>query len=669
VRLIADLNRAGDQVVLIAVPDPTDRGDEIPATARGLKTLSPAFKKTKPAGGLTAPVSWPLIIQLRAQFGDRLHIMEDLEAWLTTELIRRTSDVVLSWQPEQAYWWQLEAGRMIAGRRRVQLHDSPGVGKTLSTIIGVVNAGVTGPVLVVAPATVCGVWADEFAKWAPQVSIGTYLGKDRQQLLDQTDGAQPPDVLVTSYRTFTLDVDTLTEYRWGGLVLDEFHAIKNPDSQQSRAVRSFGNRLAKSDPDALMVGLSGTPVTHHAGQLWPLLNTFDPLAFPSRTRWTDRYVEQVEEDYGHAEQGNVLRHRRDEFDLTLTGQHRRISKSEVLEDLPPKVYSVRTATLPANWRKAYDEFEADMIARLPGLSQDGLGQDGLSQDGLDPQPGDDAVGGLEDDSGGELKAMNVLTVIGHLTRMASAAADVRIDEEIVEETGEVIERVHLDLRDPSWKVDSCLEILAEREPVAAGGKPVVVAAASRQLVELAGARMMRTGRRVGYITGTISLARRRQMIADFQNGELDVLCLTTGAGREGITLTAADTLIFLQRPWGLVDALQTEDRLHRPGAEQHESINIIDIVASNTIDTRIREVLRERGAALSDLLADPSVVADILGGSGDRPRGGGAVNQPAAVNSVGVPHTGPLTNGADRSGQVDLINLADVQARADPPPW
>ena len=46
----------------------------------------------------------------------------------------------------------------------------------------------------------------------------------------------------------------------------------------------------------------------------------------------------------------------------------------------------------------------------------------------------------------------------------------------------------------------------------------------------------------------------------------------------------------------------------------HDSIEIIDIVAADTVDTRIRAVLREKAGQLAEVLQDPRIVAELLGG-------------------------------------------------------
>lgn len=83
----------------------------------------------------------------------------------------------------------------------------------------------------------------------------------------------------------------------------------------------------------------------------------------------------------------------------------------------------------------------------------------------------------------------------------------------------------------------------------------------------------------------------------------------------GITLTAAFTGVFLQRPWSLVESIQAGDRCDRIGSEIHESIEIVVVAAKDTIDTRVRSVLREKAGQLADLVQDPRIVAELLGGA------------------------------------------------------
>lgn len=363
-------------------------------------------------------------------------------------------------------------------------------------------------------------------------------------------------------------------YLAGGLLVHNCHLIKNPHAARTNAVR----RLARNVK--AFVALSGTPITHHPGDLWPTLTCLAPGAWPSRERWVNRYCTSGVADYGESILG-LNPGTEPEFRLTLLGQQRRVAKADVLDQLPPKVYSVRTVELPPAYRTAYDAMESDMLAELP--------------------------------DGGELGVMDALSQLTCLSRLACSAADAEITFETVEDgMGGTIEKrhVHLELKAPSWKVDALLEVLEERP-----GKPVVVFAPSAQLIKLAGFAATAAGHRVGYVIGGQSMKDRTETVAKFQAGELDLICATTGAGGVGITLTAASTVVFLQRPWSLVESLQAEDRCHRIGSEIHECVEIVDIVAANTIDTRVRSVLREKAGQLADLVQDPRIVAELLGGA------------------------------------------------------
>jgi SNF2 family DNA or RNA helicase len=311
--------------------------------------------------------------------------------------------------------------------------------------------------------------------------------------------------------------------------------------------------------------------------MWPALSALEPEALPSGERYETRYIQKTNNDYNEKVVG-LNPFRETEFRTILLGRTRRVAKADVLKFLPAKQHSVRTVVLPPEWRKAYDDIESKMLAELP--------------------------------DSGELSAVSVLTQLTRLSQLASAPATVEIIPKWDEAKGEWKDHQHVELRAPSWKVTELLNVLAERP-----GKPTVCFAVSRQLIMLAGTAALAAGLKVGYIVGGQTPKVRTANREAFQRGELDVICVTAAAGGTGLNLTAADTAVFLQRPWSLVDAMQAEDRIHRIGSEIHTSISIIDIVAEATVDSRIRAVLRQKAGHLGELLQDPRIVAQLLGGA------------------------------------------------------
>mmetsp|Transcript_13269 Transcript_13269/g.24902 ORF Transcript_13269/g.24902 Transcript_13269/m.24902 type:complete len:314 (-) Transcript_13269:27-968(-) len=86
------------------------------------------------------------------------------------------------------------------------------------------------------------------------------------------------------------------------------------------------------------------------------------------------------------------------------------------------------------------------------------------------------------------------------------------------------------------------------------------------------------------LAGETPSAKRQKMIDNFQDGIKPVFIGTFGAAGVGITLTAARTIILMDRPWTPGDALQAEDRVRRIG--QTKSVRSIWIRAFN-IDEQI----------------------------------------------------------------------------------
>jgi SNF2 family DNA or RNA helicase len=358
------------------------------------------------------------------------------------------------------------------------------------------------------------------------------------------------------------------------VVADEVHLCANADAAQSRAVKRIASRATA------FAGLSGTLITHDFGDVYQVLAIMDDASWPSKKRYRARYL--LTRSNGYAETVTGLRPEMEhEFFACLEGQLIRRAKADVLDWLPPKIYSVRRPDMPPQWRHAYDTMEAQMLAELP-------------------------------DGGGDLPVMNVLTQLTRLSQLASSAADVEITWEVDEDTGLEVPRYHVTLKRPCWKAETLLGILAERP-----GQPTAVFTESRQLALLAGEYCTGAGLRTGYVTGTgggITTRTRQQAVADFQAGVLDVIMCTAGAGGTGITLTAANCGVMMQRPYKYDLAVQPEDRQHRPGSEIHDHVEIIDLVTKDTVDQRRRDVLRDKAGQLGQLLRDVRVVKALLGG-------------------------------------------------------
>lgn len=110
-----------------------------------------------------------------------------------------------------------------------------------------------------------------------------------------------------------------------------------------------------------------------------------------------------------------------------------------------------------------------------------------------------------------------------------------------------------------------------------------------------------------YITGETKDTERMNEINRFQTDpSCKVIIGTIGAMGTGLTLTAAQTVIFLDSPWNRALKDQAEDRAHRVGTAG--TVNIITICCKNTIDERIEALVDKKGA-ISDALVDGKMSA------------------------------------------------------------
>lgn len=497
---------------------------------------------------------------------ERLMLLVD---WQLAQL-RTKEGPRLDWSDSPLYQFQQIGVEFICNSRRTILADDMGTGKTVQALISLAEVDAF-PALVVCTNSMKFKWADEVRNWLgedviPYVVDGTK--PKREKIIAEaaaSDESGHPVVVIVNYETLwrhsalapfgsTALSDkekvegSLNQIRWQAVVADEAHKIKEPKAKQTRAVW-YASRSAR-----VRLALTGTPIVNSPDDLWSIGRFVCPEEFGlSRSRWRDRYCIMQPGIHGGVENLGLRPDRRAELDAWLQPRFLRRTKEEVLPQLPSKVRTTLKVQMTTKQAKAYKALKDEMIARL--------------------------------DDGSLILATDGLGLSIRLRQVASAMP--------VVEDGAVTA-----LTAPSCKVDALLDLLED------GAAPVVVYAESRKLIELAAAEVEKRGYRVGLITGLVPTDERAVVVAEFQAGNLDVVLGTTGAAAEGVTLTRASTLIFLQRSWSNVANRQAEDRVHRIGQEA-SSVNIITLVTEDTIDEAVENTVNEKEGRFQELVRDP----------------------------------------------------------------
>jgi SNF2 family DNA or RNA helicase len=131
---------------------------------------------------------------------------------------------------------------------------------------------------------------------------------------------------------------------------------------------------------------------------------------------------------------------------------------------------------------------------------------------------------------------------------------------------------------------------------------IVVFGQSKQVINMLSHRLTKKNIPTGILTGDTPQGDRGRLVTAFQRGDLRVFAGTIGAGGVGITLTASSTVVFLDRAWSPAVNRQAEDRLHRIG--QKNAVQVIDIVARNTVDLGRLQRIRRKWIWLRQILGD-----------------------------------------------------------------
>lgn len=563
------------------------------------------------------PLTWAACLQLRGIFGKDLNIGPELREWARLEKedrvnpamsLRTVTDLPAGGLLEGSLWSKLY-GFQRAGVSFLQtagsalLADEMGTGKTVQTLTALrwLCKNGSSPVLIVCPNSMKEVWKREAEIWYPEATPYVVRGSATARRKTLTAASKDPSALViinfeaVRYHSRTAGFGSIALKRCpasacgGGkqtktteaqcevherelnsipfhaTVVDEAHRIKDGSAKQSRAIKAASSGKTVRHRFAL----TGTPIANNPADLWSIMNFVDPTSFPTKSKFVDRYCAVSFNAFGGMDIGGLNPATQDEFYGVIHPMMRRMPKALVLPQLPPKVRTVRSVQMTDKQAKAYDQMASGTVTRL--------------------------------EDGALLWAKEDIAVQTRLLQFSSAYME-KTGEKLNPKTGEMDEVYTM--CEPSPKLDAMEDVIEEM-----GDRPLVIASISRQLLRLAQNRLDKAGLSYGIIAGDTPQWERDLFIQKFQKGELQYMLLTMQAGGVGITLTAADTILFLQRSWSMIENKQTEDRVHRIGSEKHESVTIIDLVTEGTVEENQIASLETKLAILEQVVQDKKILA------------------------------------------------------------
>jgi hypothetical protein len=446
-----------------------------------------------------------------------------------------------------------------AGHRSFLLADEPGLGKTAQALIA---ASVTGsyPLLVVVPNVVKVNWAREVEKWTPQRSATVVHG-------DGDDIDAFADVVIVNYEVLDRHVAWLSRRGFKGMVVDEAHFIKNKDSQRSKNVLALSRNIRASQPNALFIALTGTPLINQIEDfrmIWQYLGWIDDKQPLPRLM---RKLEETELSPG--DPGFFAAARSAVIDMGIV----RRKKQDVAADIPARRIADIPVELDGESGRSIHEAEAALVARLvERYRRLAVARPDSAQDDLIRWV---AAAELEESKGSET-GDNVFAMVRKIGQAkATPAADYTVN--LARNVGKVVFFAkHIDVMD-----------IAEKHFAAAGLKTVS-------------------------IRGEQTAKARTAAIDAFTN-DPDVavaVCSLMTAG-VGINLQVASNVVLAELSWTNAEQTQAIDRVHRIGQEL--PVTAWRIIAAGTIDGRISELIDSKAGLAARALDGEAALEEEAG--------------------------------------------------------
>ena len=292
------------------------------------------------------------------------------------------------------------------------------------------------------------------------------------------------------------------------------------------------------------LALTGTPITSRAEDLWNILHW---LGVERNSFWQYRGRYCVMGGYGGH---NVVAYRNlDELSLKLKRAMIRRKKDEVF-DLPPKLHSYEYVELTPKQRVHYNSIRQGILKRID-----------------------------------EIVALpNPLTEFIRLRQCTSG-----------------LEVLEVDGKD-NPKLDRLKELL--EEVIIPNGKKLVVFSQWGKVTKILRRELKKYN--PAYITGEVKDSKRQEEVKRFQNDSTCRVCIgTISAMGTGLTLTAGEYVVFMDRAWTSADNEQAEDRCHRIGTTG--TVNVITMIAQGTVDERVENIIKQK-KDLSDAVVEGRAV-------------------------------------------------------------
>jgi len=331
------------------------------------------------------------------------------------------------------------------------------------------------------------------------------------------------------------------------MVVDESTTIKNPKAKRTK------NILQLADRAQYRRILTGSPVTKNPLDLFTQCYFLDPFHLDHQSYYSfrTRYaIMKTAHIAGRSIQLVAGFKHLAELSEKLKPFSYRVLKEDCL-DLPDKIYMKRVISLTDEQLKVYKQMKEEALAILNEKT---------------------------------VTTVNALTQLMRLQQITCGhfVADDGTTQEI-----------------KNNRLNELMDILDEVE-----GKAIIWVHWQKdvQIIKKALIKEYGPGSVVDYYGLTPQDQRQKNKDAFQNDSKVRYFVGTPQTGGYGITLTAANTVIYYSNGYDLEKRIQSEDRAHRIG--QHKPVTYVDILAEETVDEKIVKSLRKKINIASEVMGE-----------------------------------------------------------------
>ncbi len=429
------------------------------------------------------------------------------------------------------------------------LADDMGLGKTIQ-IISLLLAQKgrdTGfaPSLLVLPASLLSNWKNELSRFAPSLTVACLHPSEIERKELERIAADPEralasaDAVLTTYGMLQRQ-EWLRKREWNLIVLDEAQAIKNPATQQAKAVKSLSGRAR--------IALTGTPVENRLSDLWSLFDFICPGLLGSAPRFK-QFVSSLE----NSEPPSYAPLR----SLVQPYILRRLKTDRnVISDLPDKVEMAAWCGLSKAQARLYGQAVKDLAVALNEQQESGMKRRGL-----------------------------ILSYLMRFKQICNHPGQSLGDGDYSEErSGKFI------------RLRELAEEIASRQE-----KALIFTQFREMTGPIATFLTTLFGRPGLVLHGGTPVGERKKLVDRFQHEDgPPFFVLSLKAGGTGLNLTAASHVIHFDRWWNPAVENQATDRAFRIG--QKKNVMVHKFVCKGTVEEKIDALIAAKAGLATELL-------------------------------------------------------------------